>query len=60
MREVRSETSNNPTTNDMELTAISNIEHTEGEWKAAQDPSSGATYYYNTMTGETRWNVDKN
>lgn len=25
------------------------------DWQAAVDEASGATYYYNTVTGETQW-----
>ena len=29
----------------------------DGEWIAATDPTSGKTYYYNSVTSETRWNI---
>ncbi|GMF33310.1 unnamed protein product [Phytophthora fragariaefolia] len=50
-RKAREEVSNSASVGQM------NIDPTPGAWVECQDESSGATYYYNQVTGETSWNI---
>lgn len=40
-----------------DVSSTTSASNAAGEWLAATDPTSGATYYYHSVTGETSWGV---
>jgi hypothetical protein len=56
---VTNNSKTNQTNNDTQTSHVSYSGDDEGEWIEAVDDSTGATYYFNTGTGESSWEPPK-